>query len=393
MLQAVKIGFFVLSTMHAVLLFVLGDFGDCLRSASFSKKNLSAYSLCTHASSIGPSWQHRYRVHRESTETNKVIKNMSNDAIKFRLHRSYFEGLDSLDAVKELAVEKYEGVLLTTDWRLAEIRTNRFKIQSGLIDVNQFRRYCIGEKKTMIGGKFILANGDLFATKGCYEDEGEAAAYEDKVDVSKSLPLTWDHFEAGAVAFFEPPANLRNKKKEEFRLYVKTLTGKTITIHVHASLTLQEVMKKIQNREGIPPDQQRLIFAGKQLEEGEGNTLDHYRIQGDSTIHLVLRLRGGMYHPAAGRDGYKAVDEVSTCVRIKFGPDKSDAIEFVLKEGETRESLMKRVADVMSLQEQIDAIKSGKSKSKKRKKGALPKEDDKPKKGARMNGSMKLRTL
>src|SRR6056300_674080 len=177
-----------------------------------------------------------------STETNKMVKNMSNDAIIFRLHRGY-EGVDSLDTVKELAVKEYQGVLLTTDWRLAEIRTNRFKIQSGLIDVNQFRRYYKGEKKTMIGGKFILANGDLFATKGCYEDEdeGEAAAYEDKVDVSKSLPLTWDHFEAGAVAFFEPPANLRNKKKEEFRLFVKTLTGKTITIDVHASLTLQEV--------------------------------------------------------------------------------------------------------------------------------------------------------
>ena len=322
-----------------------------------------------------------------------MAKTMSNDAIKFRLHRSYFEGLDSLDAVKELAVEKYEGVLLTTDWRLAEIRTNRFKIQSGLIDVNQFRRCCTGEKKTMIGGKFILANGELYASKGCYEDEGEAAAYEDKVDVSKSLPLAWDHFEAGAVAFFEPPANLRNKKKEEFRLFLKTLTGKTITIDAHASLSVQDLMKKIQNREGIPPDQQRLIFAGKQLEEG--NTLDHFGIQGEMTLHLVLRLRGGMYHPAAGRDGYKAVDDVSTCVKIKFGPDSSDFIELEIQEDETRESLMKRVADVMSLQEQIDAIKSGKSKSKKRKEvqSNTGKKDDKPKKRARMNGSMKLRTL
>ena len=98
---------------------------------------------------------------------------------------------------------------------------------------------------------------------------------------------------------------------DDYPIQIRSLTGKHTEIKVHHKMRVSELKELIEKQEQTPFDQQRLVYNGKQLEDER--TLDYYNISQDTVVHIILRIRGGMFHESSSRKDFDSVQ----CVRLE----------------------------------------------------------------------------
>ena len=212
------------------------------------------------------------------------------------------ETIDKLEFKYKDELQKTKNKILSDVSDNAQIKVHyNFNGQEKEFNVDFYKDESVRELKIRvskimdcpIGGFYLTINGNKLDNKLLLKDCDTSGYIEYKPN-SSMYAQNYDDYDENRTDYEE------FFNTSDMCIFIKTLIGKTNVIYLNKNDSVEKLQQLIHKKSNIPLDQQRLVYAGRQIYDGK--LCDHH-IDNTSTLHLVLRLRGGMYHKISGRDG------------------------------------------------------------------------------------------